>query len=88
MDVGPGPVELRTPVEVRAAGSTTAAAAALEYTTGAVPQQMAALQRSVRAGLFTQVGRRVQLIGVFGIAAARSSVVATVVTGAAPEWCR
>ena len=54
-------VELRTLVEVRAAGSMTAAAAALGYTTGAVSQQMAALQRSVRTELFTQVGRRVQL---------------------------
>ena len=42
-------------------GSMTAAAAALGYTTGAVSQQMAALQRSVRTELFTQVGRRVQL---------------------------
>jgi DNA-binding transcriptional LysR family regulator len=39
----------------------TAAAAALGYTTGAVSQQMAALQRSVRAELFSQVGRGVQL---------------------------
>jgi DNA-binding transcriptional LysR family regulator len=54
-------VKLRTLVEVRATGSMTAAAAALGYTTGAVSQQMAALQRSVRAGLFNQVGRRVQL---------------------------
>ena len=54
-------VKLRTLVEVRATGSMTAAAAALGYTTGAVSQQMAALQRTVRAGLFTQVGRRVQL---------------------------
>ena len=46
-------VKLRTLVEVRAA--------ALGYTTGAVSQQMAALQRSVRTELFTQVGRRVQL---------------------------
>ena len=34
-------VELRTLVEVRAAGSMTAAAAALGYTTGAVSRQMA-----------------------------------------------
>ncbi len=54
-------VELRTLVELRAAGSTTAAAAALECTTGAVSQQMAALQRSVETDLSTQVGRRVQL---------------------------
>src|SRR5919112_4303058 len=53
--------KLRTLVEVRTAGSMTAAAAALGYTTGAVSQQMAALQRSVRTELFTQVGRRVQL---------------------------
>ena len=54
-------VKLRTLVEVRAAGSMTAAAGSLGYTTGAVSQQMAALQRSVRAQLFTQAGRRVQL---------------------------
>src|SRR5215218_1065184 len=54
-------VKLRTLVEVRATGSMTAAAAALGYTTGAVSQQMAALQRSVRVQLFIQVGRRVQL---------------------------
>src|SRR3954471_5631876 len=54
-------VKLRTLVEIRATGSMTATAAALGYTTGAVSQQMAALQRSVRAELFTQVGRRVQL---------------------------
>ena len=54
-------VKLRALVEVRATGSMTAAAAALGYTTGAVSQQMAALQRTVRAQLFTQVGRRVQL---------------------------
>ncbi|MCW2742567.1 MAG: DNA-binding transcriptional regulator, LysR family [Blastococcus sp.] len=54
-------VKLRTLVEIRATGSMTATATALGYTTGAVSQQMAALRRSVRADLFTQVGRRVQL---------------------------
>jgi DNA-binding transcriptional LysR family regulator len=61
MDADLDLVKLRTLVEVRSTGSMTAAAAALGYTTGAVSQQMAALQRTVRAGLFTQVGRRVQL---------------------------
>src|SRR5919206_4549491 len=61
MDTGLDLVKLRTLVEVRETGSMTAAAAALGYTTGAVSQQMAALQRSVRAELFTQVGRCVQL---------------------------
>ena len=61
MDVDLDLVKLRTLVEIRATGSMTAAALALGYTTGAVSQQMAALQRSVRAELFTQVGRRVQL---------------------------
>lgn len=61
MDVDLDLVKLRTLVEIRTTGSMTAAAAALGYTTGAVSQQMAALQRSVRAALFTQVGRRVQL---------------------------
>src|SRR5215207_6801052 len=58
MDVDFDLVKLRTLVEIRAAGSMTAAAAALGYTTGAVSQQMAALQRSVRTELFIQVGRR------------------------------
>src|SRR5919202_2672287 len=53
--------KLRTLVEIRAAGSMTAAASALGYTTGAVSQQMAALRRSVWTELFTQVGRQVQL---------------------------
>jgi DNA-binding transcriptional LysR family regulator len=61
MDMELDLVKLRTLVEVRTTGSMTAAAAALGYTTGAVSQQMAALQRSVKAELFTQVGRRVQL---------------------------
>ena len=61
MDVDLDLVKLRTLVEIRDTGSMTAAAAALGYTTGAVSQQMAALQRSVRAELFSQVGRRVQL---------------------------
>ena len=61
MDMDLDLVKLRTLVEVRATGSMTAAAAALGYTTGAVSQQMAALQRSVKAELLTQVGRRVQL---------------------------
>jgi DNA-binding transcriptional LysR family regulator len=61
MNVGLDLVKLRTLVEVRATGSMTEAAAALGYTTGAVSQQMAALQRAVKAELFTQVGRRVQL---------------------------
>jgi DNA-binding transcriptional LysR family regulator len=61
MDMELDLVKLRTLVEVRTTGSMTAAAAALGYTTGAVSQQMAALQRSVKAVLFTQVGRRVQL---------------------------
>jgi DNA-binding transcriptional LysR family regulator len=54
-------VKLRTLVEIREGGSMTAAAAALGYTTGAVSQQMAALERAVRAELLTQVGRGVQL---------------------------
>jgi DNA-binding transcriptional LysR family regulator len=61
MDVNLDLVKLRTLVEVRATGSMTAAGAALGYTTGAVSQQMAALQRSVKVELFVQVGRRVQL---------------------------
>ncbi|MCV2490964.1 LysR family transcriptional regulator [Geodermatophilus sp. YIM 151500] len=61
MDVDLDLVKLRTLVEIRATGSMTAAAAALGYTTGAVSQQMAALQRSVRVELVAQVGRHVRL---------------------------
>ena len=61
MDVDLDLVKLRTLVAIRDSGSMTAAAVALGYTTGAVSQQMAALERSVRAELVTQVGRRVQL---------------------------
>jgi hypothetical protein len=61
MDADLDLVKLRTLVEIRATGSMTAAAAALGYTTGAVSQQMATLQRSLRLELFTQVGRSVQL---------------------------
>src|SRR5688500_10160863 len=61
MDLDLDLVKLRTLVEIRETGSMTAAAATLGYTTGAVSQQMAALQRAVRAELLTQVGRRVRL---------------------------
>jgi DNA-binding transcriptional LysR family regulator len=61
MDVDLDLVKLRTLVAIRDSGSMTAAGVALGYTTGAVSQQMAALERSVRTELVTQVGRRVQL---------------------------
>ncbi|WP_100498595.1 LysR family transcriptional regulator [Geodermatophilus chilensis] len=61
MDAALDLVKLRTLVEIRETGSMTAAAAALGYTTGAVSQQMTALERSVRAELFAQVGRRMHL---------------------------
>src|SRR3712207_9579910 len=61
MDVDLDLVKLRTLVAIRDSGSMTAAAVALGYTTGAVSQQMGALQRSVKVELVTQVGRRVQL---------------------------
>jgi DNA-binding transcriptional LysR family regulator len=61
MDTSLDLVKLRTLVEIRATGSMTAAASALGYTTGAVSQQMAALQRSVRTELLVQSGRRVRL---------------------------
>ena len=54
-------VKLRTLVTIRESGSMTAAAVALGYTTGAVSQQMATLERSVKAELVTRVGRRAQL---------------------------
>jgi DNA-binding transcriptional LysR family regulator len=54
-------VKLGTLVEIRSTASMTAAAGALGYPTGAVSQQMAALQRSVRVELSTQVGRQVRL---------------------------
>lgn len=53
--------KLRTLEAVHLLGSMTAAAAALGYTTGAVSQQMAALEKSLKVELFEHVGRRVQL---------------------------
>lgn len=53
--------KLRTLEAVHLLGSMTAAASALGYTTGAVSQQMAALEKSLKTALFEQVGRRVQL---------------------------
>lgn len=53
--------KLRTLEAVHLLGSMTAAASALGYTTGAVSQQMAALERSVKVDLIEHVGRRVQL---------------------------
>lgn len=53
--------KLRTLEAVHLLGSMTAAAAALGYTTGAVSQQMAALEKTVKVDLFEQIGRRVQL---------------------------
>lgn len=53
--------KLRTLEAVHLLGSMTAAAAALGYTTGAVSQQMAALEKSLKVKLFEHVGRRVQL---------------------------
>lgn len=53
--------KLRTLEAVHLLGSMTAAAAALGYTTGAVSQQMAALEKSLGVDLFENVGRRVQL---------------------------
>lgn len=53
--------KLRTLEAVHLMGSMTAAASALGYTTGAVSQQMAALEKSLKVKLFEHVGRRVQL---------------------------
>lgn len=53
--------KLRTLEAVHLLGSMTAAAAALGYTTGAVSQQMASLEKSLRVDLFEHVGRRVRL---------------------------
>ena len=53
--------KLRTLEAVHLLGSMTAAAAALGYTTGAVSQQMAALEKSLKVDLFEHVGRRIQL---------------------------
>ena len=55
------PAKLRTLEAVHLLGSMTAAAAAPGYTTEAVSQQMAALEKSLKVDLFEQVGRRVQL---------------------------
>lgn len=53
--------KLRTLETVHLLGGMTAAAAALGYTTGAVSQQMAALEKSLKVKLFEHVGRGVQL---------------------------
>lgn len=53
--------KLRTLEAVHLLGSMTAAAVALGYTTGAVSQQMAALEKSLKVELIEHVGRRVQL---------------------------
>lgn len=52
---------LRTLRELHRRGTVTAAAAALHYTTSAVSQQLAQLERDVGAKLFERLGRRVQL---------------------------
>ena len=54
-------VKLRTLEAVHLLGSMTAAASALGYTTGAVSQQMSALEKSLKVQLFEHVGRRVRL---------------------------
>lgn len=55
------PVRLRTLDKIATLGSMTAAARALGYTTGAISQQMAALERATGHTLFLKVGRNVQL---------------------------
>jgi DNA-binding transcriptional LysR family regulator len=54
-------VKLRSLVELRDRGSMTAAATALGYTTGAVSQQIAALESTVGQPLIVHSGRRVEL---------------------------
>ncbi len=53
--------QLRTFVTVAEFGTMTAAAAALDYTTGAVSQQMAALSAAVDRSLFARDGTRLAL---------------------------
>jgi DNA-binding transcriptional LysR family regulator len=52
---------LRMLRELHRRGTVTAAAAALHYTSSAVSQQLAQLERDVGAKLFERLGRRVQL---------------------------
>jgi len=54
-------VKLRALVELRDRGSMTAAAVAMGYTTGAISQQIAALEVSLGESLVVHVGRRVEL---------------------------
>ncbi|MEU4625170.1 LysR substrate-binding domain-containing protein [Actinoplanes sp. NPDC023801] len=54
-------VQLRSLVELRRRGTVTAVATALGYTTGAVSQQLGALERSAGVPLLRRVGRRVEL---------------------------
>lgn len=56
-----GFVRLRAFVETARSGAMTSAAAALGYTTGAVSQQIAALERELGHALFERVGRGLRL---------------------------
>ncbi|MEV6399050.1 LysR family transcriptional regulator [Streptomyces sp. NPDC051907] len=56
-----GGTHLRALVELSRCGTMTAAAAALGYTTGAISQQIAQLERTAGAELIRRAGRRVEL---------------------------
>src|ERR1700722_14419119 len=66
-------VKLRSLVELRNQGTMVAAAAALGYTTGAISQQIAALELQVGYPLLVHSGRQVELTDA-GVVLAREAV--------------
>ncbi len=54
-------MQLRSLVELRRRGTVTAVAAALDYTPGAISQQLSALERAAGVPLLRRLGRRVEL---------------------------
>ena len=68
-------VKLRSLVELRKQGTMSAAAAALGYTTGAISQQIAALESQVGRPLLIHTGRQVELTDEGIVLAAQAVIV-------------